>query len=104
MLPVAASSLLNSGLPLSMICAVIGLGCALYLIKSILALPAGSERMKEIAAAIEEGAKAYLARQLRSIVVIAGVLVVLVGFFKDWPTAIGFVLGAVCSLSAGFIG
>src|SRR4051812_27544999 len=100
----AASSLLTSGLPLSMVCAVIGLGCALYLIKTILASPAGNDRMKQIAGAIEEGAKAYLARQLRSIVVIAGILVVLVGMFKDWPTAIGFVLGATCSLAAGFIG
>ncbi len=87
-----------------MVCAVIGLGCALYLIKTIRASPAGNDRMKQIAAAIEEGAKAYLARQLRSIVVIAGVLVVLVAMFKDLPTAIGFVLGAGCSLAAGFIG
>src|SRR4029079_1279423 len=57
-----------------------------------------------IAAAIEEGAKAYLRRQLRSIVLIAGILFVLLCIFKDMPTALGFVLGAVCSLAAGFIG
>ena len=60
--------------------------------------------MKQIAGAIEEGAKAYLGRQVRSICMIAVVIVVLLAIFKDMPTAIGFVLGAVCSLAAGFIG
>ena len=77
MLPVAASFLLTSGLPLSMVCAVVGLVAALYLIKSILAVKVGNERMRQIAGAIEEGAKAYLGRQVRSIVVIAVVIVVL---------------------------
>ena len=102
--PVVASFLLDSGLTLSLVCAVIGLGFAFYLIKSILASSAGNDRMKEIAAAIEQGAKAYLNRQVRSISVIAVVLVVLLAIFKDLPTAVGFLLGAVCSLAAGFIG
>jgi K(+)-stimulated pyrophosphate-energized sodium pump len=105
MLSLAAASFLeNSGLAIAIVCAAIGLGFALVLIKSILASPAGNDRMKQIAAAIEEGAKAYLGRQLRAVSMIAAVLFFLVGFFKDWPTAIGFVLGAVCSLIAGFIG
>ncbi len=99
-----AGSLLTSGINLSLVCALVGLGYALDLIKSILASPAGNDRMKQIAGAIEEGAKAYLGRQVRSVSLIAGVLFLLVGFFKDWPTAIGFLLGAVCSLAAGFIG
>ncbi len=104
MLLVADSSLISSGLPVSLVCAMIGLGVAIYLIKLILGTSAGNDRMKQIAGAIEEGAKAYLARQVRSIAVIAVVLFFLVGFFRDWPTAIGFLLGAVCSLAAGFIG
>ena len=60
--------------------------------------------MKQIAAAIEEGAKAYLGRQVRTIAMIAVVIAVLLAVFKDLPTALGFVLGAVCSLAAGFIG
>ena len=92
------------GFHLAIVCAVIGLGFAAWLIKSILTSPAGNERMKEIAAAIEEGAKAYLHRQVISIVRIAAVLVLVIGFAKDWWTAMGFVLGAVCSLAAGFIG
>ncbi len=87
-----------------MVCAAVGLGFALYLIKTIMALPAGNERMRQIAGAIEEGAKAYLGRQVRSIAVIAVVIAGLVGWFRDLPTAAGFVLGAVCSLAAGFIG
>ena len=100
----AASFFESSGISLSLVCAGIGLAFALYLIKTILASPAGNERMKEIAGAIEEGAKAYLGRQVRSISVIAILITVLVAWFKDWQTAAGFVLGAVCSLAAGFIG
>ena len=87
-----------------MVCAAVGLGYAFYLIKTIMASPAGNDRMKQIAGAIEEGAKAYLGRQVRSITVVAVVVAVLVAWFKDMPTAVGFVLGAVCSLAAGFIG
>ena len=87
-----------------MVCAVAGLGFALYLIKSILGSPAGNEKMRQIAGAIEEGAKAYLGRQVRTIAVIAVVIAALVAWFRDGPTAAGFVLGAGCSLAAGFIG
>jgi K(+)-stimulated pyrophosphate-energized sodium pump len=99
-----ASFFADSGMALSIVCAVIGLGFAAYLIKSILGSPAGNEKMRQIAGAIEEGAKAYLGRQVRSIALIAVVIAVLVAVFKDVPTAAGFVLGAVCSLTAGFIG
>ena len=101
---IAASFFESSGIALSLVCAGIGLAFAIYLIKTIIASPAGNERMKQIAGAIEEGAKAYLGRQVRSIAAIAVVIAVLVAWFKDKETAIGFVLGAVCSLAAGFIG
>jgi K(+)-stimulated pyrophosphate-energized sodium pump len=60
--------------------------------------------MQQIAAAIQEGAKAYLHRQVRTIGVIAIVLFVLLFFFKDHATSVGFLIGAVCSLAAGYIG
>src|ERR1700761_9054547 len=104
MFSVVATLFLDAGLPLSLVCALIGLGFAFYLIKTILRSSAGNDRMKQIAGAIEEGAKAYLGRQVRSIVMIAVVLFILLIWFKDWQTAIGFLLGAVCSLAAGFIG
>ncbi len=100
----ASSFLTWIGIPFAILCGFLGLAAAIYLIKSILASPSGNDRMKEIASAIEEGAKAYLARQFRSIAVIAAVLLVLLLIFKDIPTALGFLLGAACSLAAGFIG
>ena len=87
-----------------MACAVLGLLFAIYLITTILGSDAGNERMREIASAIQEGAKAYLRRQVISISIIAVLVAVLLVIFKDLPTATGFLLGAVCSLSAGFIG
>jgi K(+)-stimulated pyrophosphate-energized sodium pump len=103
MLPVALS-LLNSGIPLAMCFALVGLGCAFYLIRSILACSPGNERMQKIAGAIQEGAKAYLNRQVVTIGAIAVVIFILLLIFKDTPTAVGFVVGATCSLAAGFIG
>jgi K(+)-stimulated pyrophosphate-energized sodium pump len=99
-----ALSLLNSGVPLSMLCAVIGLVFAFFLIATVIRKSAGNERMRQISAAVQEGAKAYLNRQLVTISVIAVVIFLLLFFFRDHPTAIGFVIGAFCSLSAGFIG
>ncbi|MEI7823561.1 MAG: sodium-translocating pyrophosphatase, partial [Verrucomicrobiota bacterium] len=77
---------------------------ALWLIKSLLSISSGTEKMQFIANAIEQGAKAYLSRQLVSISVIGIAIAALLFWKKDVPTAIGFIVGAVCSLAAGFIG
>ena len=97
-------TILNSGVPLSMLCAVIGLAFAFFLILAIMRHSPGNERMREISAAVQEGAKAYLNRQVKTISVIAVAIFILLFIFKDHPTAIGFVIGAFCSLAAGFIG
>jgi K(+)-stimulated pyrophosphate-energized sodium pump len=97
-------TILNSGVPLSMLCAVIGLVFAFFLILAIMRHSAGNEKMREISAAVQEGAKAYLNRQVKTISVIAVAIFVLLFFFKDHATAFGFVIGAFCSLAAGFIG
>ena len=99
-----ALTILDSGVPLSMLCAVIGLVFAFLLIALILRSSPGNERMREISAAVQEGAKAYLKRQVVTISVIAVIIFLLLFFFKDHPTAIGFVIGAFCSLAAGYIG
>src|SRR5437879_2958322 len=99
-----ALNLLDSGVPLSMVCAAIGLVFALVLIAVVIRASAGNERMRQISAAVQEGAKAYLNRQVITISAISIVVFVLLFIFKDHPTAIGFLVGAFCSLSAGFIG
>src|SRR5213594_561093 len=104
MMTVVALNLLGSGVPLSMLCAVVGLIFAFLLIMKIIRSSPGNERMREIAAAVQEGAKAYLNRQVVTISAIAVVIFILLFFFKDHSTAVGFVIGAFCSLSAGYIG
>jgi K(+)-stimulated pyrophosphate-energized sodium pump len=99
-----ALNILHSGVMLSMICAVVGLLFAFFLIKAVIRLSPGNERMRQIAGAIEEGAKAYLKRQVRTISVIAVVIFVLLWYFRDKATALGFLIGAFCSLAAGYIG
>ena len=99
-----ALTILRSGVWLSMLCALAGLGFAFFLIRSILSASPGNERMQQIAGAIQEGAKAYLNRQVMTISAIAAVIFVLLFIFKDHATAIGFVIGAACSLAAGYIG
>jgi K(+)-stimulated pyrophosphate-energized sodium pump len=101
---ILALNLLDSGVHLSMLGAVVGLASALFLIAAVKRLSPGNERMQQISAAVQEGAKAYLNRQLVTISVVAVVIFILLWIFKDHPTAIGFAIGAFCSLSAGFIG
>jgi K(+)-stimulated pyrophosphate-energized sodium pump len=97
-------TILNSGVPLSMLCAVVGLVFALFLIITVIRRSPGNEKMQQISAAVQEGAKAYLHRQVVTISAIAVIIFLLLFFFKDHPTAIGFVIGAFCSLAAGYIG
>jgi K(+)-stimulated pyrophosphate-energized sodium pump len=102
--PSLGTLLLDSGVWLALLCAIVGLGFAYFLIRRILASSPGNDRMKQIANAIEEGAKAYLNRQIISIGAIAVVIFIILIFARGAFTSLGFLIGAVCSLGAGYIG
>jgi len=84
--------------------AVLAVVYGLLTTKWVLSKPAGNEKMQSIAAAVQEGAKAYMNRQYGTIALVGVVLFVVVGFALGWATAIGFAIGAVFSGLAGYIG
>src|SRR6266550_2374824 len=91
---------------LALVCAAVAVGYGLYLTWWLLQQPAGNERMREIAGAVQEGASAYLRRQYTTIALVAIVPFILIGVYNKlgWGTAFGFLVGALLSAAAGFIG
>ena len=84
--------------------AAVGILYGLFLVWQVLKKSPGNKKMQEIAAAIQEGAKAYLNRQYKTVGIIAVVLVVILYFLLGLNTAIGFLVGAIFSSAAGYIG
>jgi K(+)-stimulated pyrophosphate-energized sodium pump len=90
----------------ALICAGVAIAYGIWLTVWLLGRPEGNERMKEIAKAVQEGAAAYLRRQYRTIAAVSIVPFLLLGFYNKlgWGTAVGFLVGAILSAGAGFIG
>ena len=90
----------------ALVCAAAAVAYGLYLTYWLLSQPAGNERMREISGAVQEGAAAYLKKQYTTIAVVAIVPFFLLGFYDKlgWGAAFGFLIGALLSAAAGFIG
>lgn len=92
---------------LPLVCTLIGIAGVIFsviLANAVRNAPAGDEKMNEIADAIKEGAIAYLNRQMKSMGITGIILFVIIGIFLGWTTAIGFLIGAIASFVAGYVG
>ena len=89
---------------LIVLCGVLAILYAVWAIRSVLAADPGTARMQEIASAVREGAQAYLKRQYTTIGVVGIVIFVILAYFLGSSVAVGFLIGAVLSGAAGFIG
>jgi K(+)-stimulated pyrophosphate-energized sodium pump len=104
-----ANILIDKGVVLSLALAVVGLVVAILLIRMVVSQPAGSALMKKVAGAIQDGAKAYLRRQVVTISIISAGIAVLLFLLAESGKVhsampVGFLIGAACSLLAGYIG
>ena len=85
-------------------CGLLAIVYGIWAIVSVLRADPGSPKMQEIAAAVREGAQAYLKRQYTTIGIVGIVIFFIVGYFLGWLVAAGFAVGAILSGAAGFIG
>ncbi len=95
---------MSGGLGFALLCAIVAIFYGIFSIKWIVGKPAGNEKMRGIAAAIQEGASAYLNRQYTTIGIVGAILFVVILVALKWPTAIGFAIGAILSGLTGYIG
>ncbi len=89
---------------LIVVCGVLALIYAIWATSSVMRADPGNAKMQEIAAAVREGAQAYLRRQYTTIAIVGIVIFLIGGFLLGWLVAVGFAIGAILSGAAGFIG
>ena len=95
---------MSTALILTIVCGSLAVLYGVWSISWILRQPSGNDRMREIATAIQQGAQAYLNRQYTTIALVGVILTVVIWWALSWKTAVGFVVGAVLSGLAGYIG
>ena len=98
--------MLNQAIYLALACGVAAILYGILTTRWILSQPDGNDRMREIAAAVQTGAKAYLNRQYTTIGIVGVVLFLIIAFVPGlgWATACGFAIGAIASGAAGYVG
>src|SRR6476661_9711217 len=93
-----------TALGIIVLCGLLSIAYGVWATMSVMSADAGSAKMQEISAAVREGAQAYLKRQYTTIGAVGVVIFLIVGFLLGWLVAVGFLIGAVLSGAAGFIG
>ena len=99
-----SSFLTNHGVVIALVCAACAVVYGVLTTRSLLALSPGNERMQQISAAVQQGARAYLNRQYTTIAVVGVVLFVALIFIQNIEVAVGFAIGGILSGAAGYIG
>ncbi|HEX5823780.1 MAG TPA: sodium-translocating pyrophosphatase [Candidatus Limnocylindrales bacterium] len=94
----------DHGILVALVCAAAAVVYGVVTSRRLLALSPGNEQMRTISGAVQEGARAYLNRQYRTIAIVGAVLFVALIFIQDFSVAVGFLVGGLLSASAGYIG
>ena len=94
----------NVSVVIALLLGIVGLGFVIWQIRNVLAEDTGNDTMREIAAAIQEGARAFLKREYMYLSVFVVVVAAAIAIFLDWQTAVCFIVGAITSAAAGYLG
>jgi K(+)-stimulated pyrophosphate-energized sodium pump len=94
----------SASIVIALLMGIVGVGFVLWQLRQVLAYDQGSQLMREIGAAIQEGASAFMAREYRVIAIFVAIVATVIAAFLQWQTAFCFVSGAIASAGAGYLG